>query len=236
MDMDMHHGHGFAEWTWFCSMDMVVQHGYEHAAWTWTCSMYISWHAIWAWPCSMDLEMLHVHVHAAWTWTSTITCCLSMFMSMLHVHGSCPCFMSIFMSMLHVQVHAACPRPCCMFTSMLHVSVHAACPCPCCMPMSICCLYMSMVIYVFVAVSMSTLRIDTWYKYSMNIDMLSGHGHAEWDMQHAPGHVACTWSCSMHLVMQHGHGAVWAWTWTHSTDLEMQHGLGYGQVDAACLS
>jgi hypothetical protein len=80
MDMDMHHGRGYAAWnghaawTWTCSLDMdmyssmdiAMQPGHGHAAWT-NDMEHGHAHAAWAWMCSMDRDVQHGyrHEHAA---------------------------------------------------------------------------------------------------------------------------------------------------------------------------
>jgi hypothetical protein len=84
----------------------------------------------------MDLNKQRRQGHAAWTLT------YSWGMDIKHGHGRAPwtsitCCLSLFMSMLHVYVHIAYSCPCCTSMSMLHVTAHASCPCSCCMPVSV---------------------------------------------------------------------------------------------------
>jgi hypothetical protein len=97
MGIDMQHEHRYVAWTWTCSMDMDMHHGHGHVGFTFSMDKDIQQRhgfAVWMWTCSMDMDMqfgLDVQhglghaacVHAVWTWTRT--CCLSNFMSMLHV-------------------------------------------------------------------------------------------------------------------------------------------------------
>ncbi len=54
-DMDTHHLHLHAVWTFTCSMDMTAQYRHGHSAQTWTHST--------------DMDFPHEHGHAAWTCT-----------------------------------------------------------------------------------------------------------------------------------------------------------------------
>ncbi len=49
----MQHGHGYAAWTYTCSMDIDMQyrHGHGHAAWTLICSIGMIM------PVDMDMDM-----------------------------------------------------------------------------------------------------------------------------------------------------------------------------------
>jgi hypothetical protein len=129
--MDKQHGHGLAAWTW-------KQSGLGHAAWTWICSMSTEMehgheNAAWTSTCCMSkfISMLHVHVHAAWM-SMPHSC-----MSILHINTAYPC------PYLHFHVYATCPCLWCMSRSVLQihvhdaVHVHAANPCPCYMSMSV---------------------------------------------------------------------------------------------------
>jgi hypothetical protein len=112
--------------SWRMSMSMLYR--FEQAAWTRTCSM--------------DIDMQLGHGHEAWTsmhHRQVFTCCLSLFMSMLHVyvHITYPCPCCMFISMLNAHVHAACPSSSFVSMPMLDVCVYAACLCPYCMNMNI---------------------------------------------------------------------------------------------------
>jgi hypothetical protein len=117
MYWDMQHVLGHTACTGTCSTDWDVQHVLRHAACTWTSSM------DWIRTCSMDMDMQHgcEHGHAAFT----CPCCMSMLMSMLHVHVPAGCLRpsSMSKSIPQVQVYVS--------ISMLHVHVHAACSSPC---------------------------------------------------------------------------------------------------------
>jgi hypothetical protein len=65
--------------TWTESMDVDVYHGHKYAEWTWTCSMNMG---ITAWTCNMDLDMQHGHGHAVRTWAYTMN------MDMHHGHAA----------------------------------------------------------------------------------------------------------------------------------------------------
>jgi hypothetical protein len=74
-------------------------------------------------------------------------------------HGQvCTCCLILFMSLLHVYVHTAYPWPCCMFLYML--DVHAACSCQCCFPC--CCTFMSMLH----SMSMQQHGLQHWHEHA----------------------------------------------------------------------
>ncbi len=57
------------------------------------------------------------------------------------------------------------------------------------------------------------------------------HAHAAW--KRTTGHAALTWTCSINMHMQrghgHGHGHA-AWTWACSINMDMQRGHGHGHA------
>ncbi len=209
----MHHRNYLAAWTLSSSKDMDMQRGHElavwtcHASWTWSCA--------WTWKRSIDMDMQHALWHQAGTWIST--CCMSKFLSILHVrpsmlhvpaHAACSFSFYMPMSMLHVYV--------CVRVFMLHIRVHATYPCQCCM---------SPELHIQLNVA------ETW-TCSMELVMQHGHGHVAWTNTCSPCSCLCcmsttmfilhvpvtvnaactsTGKCCMSMSMQHGYGHE-AWT------------------------
>jgi hypothetical protein len=147
-----------------------------------------------------DMDMHHGHElgHAADTWPfhAAWTC-----------YAAFPSSYCVSMSMLRVHVHTTNQWPCCM-------------ACPCCMSMYILFIY----IYVYDAYD----RVHAaWHAqpaclclWSLSMPCCMFISMMNTDI--GTDTYTRTWTCSMDVSMQHGHGHA-AWKWTRSINIDEQH-------------